>query len=67
MVMSQRQPKQPELFLVTADLPVSPGHPFYRRLNALLAQAGFDRYVEALCQPYYDQHLGRPRSRMREM
>ena len=29
------------------DLPVSPGHPFYTRLNALLDADGFDAWVEA--------------------
>jgi hypothetical protein len=59
MAMGKRQPKQPELFIATADLPVAPGHPFYRQLNRLLADAGFDRYVEKLCQPYYAPDLGR--------
>src|SRR5215212_9327949 len=60
MVMSKRVPKQPELFICTAALPESPGHPFYRQLNSVLAQAGFDAYVENLCQPYYAEVFGRP-------
>jgi ribosomal protein L31 len=31
---------------VGADhLPVSPGHPFYTRLNRILDDAGFDRFA----------------------
>jgi transposase len=47
------------LWVPTADLPRSPGHAFYDRLNALLAQAGFDGHVEDLCQPHYADGIGR--------
>jgi hypothetical protein len=60
MALGKRQPKQPDLFVPSTDLPRSPGHPFYQRLNQLLAEAGFDAYVEGLCQPYYADGLGRP-------
>jgi transposase len=60
MAMGKRQAKQAELFIATAALPEAPGHPFYRQLNALLAEAGFDRFVEDLCLPYYVQDVGRP-------
>jgi hypothetical protein len=29
------------------QLAESPGHPFYRKLNRILARHGFDRFVEA--------------------
>ena len=32
---------------------------FYEKLNELLAEAGFDEWVESLCQPYYAK-AGRP-------
>jgi transposase len=51
--------QQPDLWVPTADLPHSPGHVFYDRLNRLLAEAAFDTYVENLCQPYYADGLGR--------
>jgi transposase len=38
----------------------APGHPFYRRLNALLAEHGFDSFAEELCRKFYHQELGRP-------
>ena len=60
MVMGKRQSKQPELFIPTASLPTSPGHPFYRKLNQVLAKAGFDTFVEELCSRYYARENGRP-------
>jgi transposase len=48
------------LWVVTSDLPKSPGHPFYTRLNALLDTHGFDRFVEQLCRCFYPSVMGRP-------
>ncbi len=56
----RRSSHQGELFLTSADLPQSPGHAFYDRLNELLAEADFDRFVEDLCQPHYAHEIGRP-------
>lgn len=56
----QRSSHQGELFVTSADLPQSPGHAFYDRLNALLAEADFDRFVEGLCRPHYADDVGRP-------
>lgn len=60
MAKGKRQHKQRELFIPTDAIPEAPGHPFYRRLNALLADAGFDPFVEQLCLPCYAQDIGRP-------
>src|SRR6185369_2222623 len=35
-------------------------HPFYERLNALLAKHDFDRFVEGQCQRFYAATMGRP-------
>ena len=51
--------QQSDLWIPTADLPRSPGHVFYDKLNRLLAEAAFDPYVEDLCQPFYADGLGR--------
>lgn len=51
--------QQAELWVPTADLPFSPGHVFYDKLNAFLAEAAFDRYVEELCQSHYADGIGR--------
>ena len=52
--------RQEELWIATRDVPRTMGHPFYRKLNQLLAEAEFDAYVESLCEPFYAAHLGRP-------
>jgi transposase len=35
------------------------GHPFYQRLNQLLAEHDFDRFVEGKCRRFYAPLLGR--------
>jgi hypothetical protein len=40
------------------DLPVSPGHPFYTRLNTILGEAGFDRFAETECAAFYVSVMG---------
>jgi transposase len=52
--------QQHDLRFPLTALPRSPGHRFYDQLNRLLAEAGFDRHVENLCQPYYADGVGRP-------
>ena len=51
--------QQPDLWVPTTELPRSPGHAFYDKLNHLLDEAGFDRHVEDLCQPHYADSVGR--------
>jgi transposase len=61
MAMGKRQAEQQQDLFVTYDrLPRSPGHVFYRKLNQVLTEGGFDRWIEALCEPYYCQGEGRP-------
>ena len=60
MAMGRRRGRQQEMWVATTDLPKSEGHVFYRKLNEILAEAEFDRWVEEACQPYYDDHMGRP-------
>lgn len=52
--------RQGELWVTPAELPKAPGHVFYRKLNQVLAEAGFDDALEELCRPYYRQGVGRP-------
>ena len=59
MALGRRRREQQEIWVATTDLPRSPGHPFYRKLNELLAEAGFDAWIEALVAPYYAE-CGRP-------
>ena len=58
--MGTRESDQPPLWIATSDLPTSPGHPFYARLNALLDAHAFDRFVEGLCGSFYAPVMGRP-------
>ena len=46
---------QGEFWVATGQLPKSPGHVFYEKLNGLLAAAGFDGWIEQLCEPYYSK------------
>ena len=39
---------------------LAPRHYFYDRCNEVLAEAEFDEAVEMLCQPYYQEGVGRP-------
>ncbi|MCY2959978.1 MAG: transposase [Planctomycetota bacterium] len=50
---------QPEMWIATSDLR-SPGHPFYDRLNAVLREAKFDRFVEDRFERFYAKGKGRP-------
>jgi transposase len=52
--------RQPALWVAATDLPTAASHPFYRRLNQLLAEHGFDEFVEDQCAPFYAETMGRP-------
>src|ERR1035437_1064613 len=60
MAVGKRSDEQQEMWVATTSLPKSQGHVFYRKLNQLLAETGFDRTVEELCRPYYHRRIGRP-------
>ena len=55
----RNQERQEELWVATPQLPKSEGHVFFRKLNELLAEAGFDVFVEQLCEPHYHDRQGR--------
>ncbi len=60
MALGKRKREQQGLWIATTDLPRSPGHPFYQKLNELLAEARFDDWIEKRCAAYYDGKIGRP-------
>jgi len=60
MAMGKRTSEHAPMWVAATDLPASPGHPFYVRLNAILDEAGFDRFAEEQCQPFYAPVMGRP-------
>ena len=55
-----KRDRQPAMWVTTTDLPTSASHPFYRRLNQLLREHGFDDFVEAQCAGFYAETMGRP-------
>jgi transposase len=60
MALGRQGERQAELMVGWAELPRSPGHAFYDRLQAILIGAGFDRFAEEECKPYYASRRGRP-------
>ena len=61
MAMGKRQrQRQPKFWIAATDVPQGPGHPFYSKLNELLAQRGADDFVERLCAKFYHESIGRP-------
>jgi len=60
MAMGKKKKRQETLWVATSDLPASPGHPFYQRLNQILEAHGFDTFVEGQCRRFYAAGLGRP-------
>src|SRR5215813_200387 len=60
MAMGKRKSEQAPMWVAAPELPISPGHPFYVRLNEILDAAGFDRFVEEQCRPFYAPVMGRP-------
>jgi transposase len=55
----QSQQSQEEIWIASAELTLSPGHPFYERVNELLDETKFDEFVEGLCRRFYAR-MGRP-------
>jgi transposase len=55
MAMGKRRQRQESLFIMADCLPQSDGHPFYQKLNGLLAEADFDRWIERRCRKFYEQ------------
>lgn len=45
--------RQGEFWIASEALASTPKHIFYDKLNKLLDEAGFDRFVEGLCEPSY--------------
>src|SRR4029453_13978062 len=60
MALGRQGERQADLMVGWAELPRAPGHVFYDRLQAVLLEAGFDRFTEGECAPYYASRRGRP-------
>lgn len=60
MAMGRDSEAQPDLIVTWAEIPRSPGHVFYDKLQKLLVDAGFDGFVEESCKAYYAPRMGAP-------
>ena len=60
MAMGQQKDRQGDLMVGWSEMPRSPGHVFYDRLQLVLIEGGFDGFAEAVCQPYYAARMGAP-------
>jgi transposase len=60
MALGRQGETQGELMVGWAEMPRSPGHVFYDRLQEVLQTAGFDGFVEGQCAAHYASRRGRP-------
>ena len=60
MAMRREAEVQGDLVVTWAEMPRSPGHAFYDRLQKVLTEAGFDAFVETTCKPFYAPRMGAP-------
>lgn len=61
MSMGKRASEQQSaMWVATGSLATGPGHPFYAKLNEILAKEDFDTFVESRCAEYYEKKKGRP-------
>jgi hypothetical protein len=58
--MTRQGDRQGEFMVGWGELPRSPGHAFYDRLQQVLVEAGFDDFVATTCRPYYAARTGAP-------
>ena len=56
----RKQVRQTELWVAATELPTTSAHPFYSKLNEVLAKHGFDRFAEEACKEFYAPTMGRP-------
>ncbi len=55
----RRKGRQQELFVAASEIRAL-GNPFYRALNRLLEEEGFDDFAEETCREFYAEKRGRP-------
>src|SRR5687767_1896263 len=58
--MGRQGDRQDDLMVTWSEMPRSPGHVFYDRLQEVLVGAGFDGFVEDSCRAYYAKTMGAP-------
>lgn len=60
MALGRQGDRQSDLMVTWGEMPRSPGHVFYDRLQKVLIEAGFDAFAEATCKPFYAAKMGAP-------
>src|SRR6201998_3474726 len=60
MALGRQRERETDMLVSWAEMPRSPGHIFYDRLQAVLIAADFDRFVEMQCAEEYAPRRGRP-------
>ena len=60
MALGRQGERQGDLVVTWKEMPRSPGHVFYDRLQGVLIDAGCDVFAETACQPYYAAKMGAP-------
>ena len=60
MALGRKKQRQDSLWIGTQELPRTGGHVFYERVNRILEENGFDRFVEDACEKFYAPVMGRP-------
>ena len=60
MALGRQRARQTEMLVAWAELPRSPGHAFYDKLQSVLLGSDFDGFVEGRCAPFYVPGRGRP-------
>src|SRR4051812_30876005 len=60
MAMGRQGDRQGDLMVTWSEMPRSPGHVFYDRLQEVLVGAGFDGFVEDTCRAFYAKTMGAP-------
>ncbi len=58
MALGRQGDRQGDLGVTWREMPRSPGHVFYDRLQGGLLDAGFDAFAETTCKPYYAAKMG---------
>ena len=59
-VFGRQRERQADMLVSWAEIPRSPAHVFYDKLQAVLITAGFDTFVETQCAKEYAPRRGRP-------
>ena len=63
MAMGQQKDRQGDLMVGWAEMPRSPGHVFYDRLQSVLIEGGFDAFARRAAGPITRPGWARPRCR----